>query len=37
VVVLREWTRLRLSRLYKEGFNARMLNDGSDAASTASE
>jgi two-component system LytT family response regulator len=37
VVVLRDGTKLRLSRFYKEGFNARMLNDGSDAASTAGE
>ena len=37
VVVLRDGTKLRLSRFYKEAFNARMLNDGSDAASTASE
>jgi two-component system LytT family response regulator len=36
VVLLRDGTKLRLSRFYKEAFNARMLNDGSDA-STASE
>jgi two-component system LytT family response regulator len=37
VVVLRDGTKLRLSRFYKDAFNARMLNDGGDAASTAGE
>jgi two-component system LytT family response regulator len=37
VVVLRDGTKLRLSRFYKEAFNARMLNEGSDAPSTTSE
>jgi Response regulator of the LytR/AlgR family len=37
VVVLRDGTKLRLSRFYKEAFNARMLNDVGDAASTPSE
>ena len=37
VVVLRDGTKLRLSRFYKEAFNARMLNDASDAATTPSE
>jgi two-component system, LytTR family, response regulator len=37
VVVLRDGTKLRLSRFYKDAFNARMLNDGGDPASTAAE
>jgi two-component system LytT family response regulator len=37
VVVLRDGTKLRLSRFYKEAFNARMLNDGSETASITSE
>ena len=37
VVVLRDGTKLRLSRFYKEAFNARMLSDVSDTASTPSE
>jgi two-component system LytT family response regulator len=37
VVVLRDGTKLRLSRFYKDAFNARMLSDGDDTASTAAE
>jgi two-component system LytT family response regulator len=37
VVVLRDGTKLRLSRLYKEAFNARMLSDRTDPAAAAAE
>jgi two-component system LytT family response regulator len=37
VVVLRDGTKLRLSRFYKEAFNARMLSDRGDAAPAAAE
>ena len=37
VIVLRDGTKLRLSRFYKDDFNARMLTDGGGAASGATE
>jgi two-component system LytT family response regulator len=37
VVVLRDGTKLRLSRFYKDAFNARMLSDRSEAAPAAAE
>jgi two-component system LytT family response regulator len=37
VVVLRDGTKLRLSRFYKDDFNARMLSDRSDSATAAAE